>query len=442
MLKKLDINGDSAFSSDKLFLGRNIILRKEHFGGLILMRTGRRYYISHHDYNRLINILKNNNQLTKSMNSYKNDFFIKELLKKKILSFEKTNGKYVENKSLGRMTLSFPKIVYFEITNRCNLACKHCYSRSSPLEKDVLDKDTIKRFIDECAAHGLEFLSIGGGEPLLRADLYELVKYIINKDIEVEISTNGLLITEDVARKLKSANLQFIQVSLDAADSETFFNIRGSREFNKVLESIKILSKYFIVTVSCTLNKYNQNQLEEIIKLSVKSNAKYFRITKLMEAGRGKINKDRLAISARSIDLKLKFLKSLQEKYPKIRIDIDENLQKPTRRAIHWLPKGYYGCAAGRTTCSIDGKGNIYPCSFLNFPEFNCGNIRKEKFIDIWRKSKVLKNFRTLKKIDGECSNCKHIENCLGGCRADAYYKTGKINKSLIDCVMKNTNEK
>jgi AdoMet-dependent heme synthase len=413
----------------KYSLKTGVILRKECFGGLFLLGNGKRYFFSIEDYKKIEHILalpKKNNSLP----FIGQQDFINELLNAELIVEGASNGILIKNKSLGKNTLTYPKIIYFEITNRCNLLCKHCYSNSGKIKNKELTKKEIFSLIDESAKQGLEFLSIGGGEPLLRMEIFEIIKKVIKKGIQVELVTNGTLISKDSIKKLSQTGLKYVQISLDGFDKESYMCIRRKDLFQEVINGINQLSKKFIVTVSTVLTKENYKHIEKIIKLSEKNGAKYFRVIKLMNLGRA-TNSD-LAITEKEIKQTLEKLNKLKNK--KIKIELDENILYPVRKTIFWLPRGVYGCSAGRSTCNINSIGDVFPCTFLQYSELNCGNIRKQTFSEIWKSSEILAAFRDINQLESPCNNCKHLKICLGGCRAEAYYKTRKINGGNKGC--------
>jgi len=425
------------------FLSKDVVLRNETFGGLILCKNGKRYYLNKKHYLTLLGILGRNRadifndirKIDEKSNAGEEKEIINESLALNILGTKKSNGKLIENKLIGAKTLTFPKIVYLEVTNMCNLNCKHCYSEAGEKKGAELSTTHIKQLITDLAKHGAEFLSIGGGEPLLRPDLNEIIKYSINSGIEVELVTNGTLIDREKIKELKKTGLKYIQVSLDGFNSVTYDLIRGKDYFDKVVSTIKKLSKNFIVTVSTVVTKINYKNIEKIVDLSEKSGAKYFRVVKLMSAGRAK--KAQLFVSEQEIHNILNKLKKISLSKRKIAIEFDENLLQPKRKAIPWLHAGIYGCSAGRSTCNIDSIGNVYPCSFLQSKELLCGNIKEKQLYTIWVDSEILQQFRNITSVGAPCKTCNWLNTCLGGCRADAYSKTGKINGGNKNCGVK-----
>jgi len=119
-----------------------------------------------------------------------------------------------------------------------------------------------------------------------------------------------------------------------------------------------------------------------------------------------------------------------------IHIQFNENLIHPNSKNIPWMPDNHVGCSAARSTCGIDSKGNVYPCSYLNAKELICGNIYDKTLLQIWTESNTIKSLRELDNLKGECATCSYLSNCGGGCRAAAYLRTNDISQSDPLCTV------
>lgn len=418
----------------RFYFAKDILIRKEHFGTLLLLHNGERYFVD----NAFFDILKNiYNKKTIATPDKKSEEFLKGLLVKNIITADKSKSgdiKLLENKFISYDCLSFPRTVYWECTNKCNYNCIHCYSVSGPGKfSEELQFDTVKKLIDELSALGTEFLSIGGGEPLLYPDIFRVLKYAKSKGLAVEITTNASLVTDEIIKKLVKSGLQFLQVSLDGANEKTYSTIRRGGDFNRVVKILPKLAEYFTLSICSVINKLNYNEIDSLIELSKTAGAKHFRVIPLMEIGRG--------AGIKSLQLSKKELKNLhtiihdkRKKEKNINIQLNENLVLPESKNIFWMPNNHFGCSAARTTCGIDARGDVYPCSFMAFEELKCGNIKNESLLEIWRDSIIMKDFRNLDKLEGKCTKCRYLSLCRGGCRAAAYIKNKKITDSDYLC--------
>lgn len=425
----------------RMYFQQDTLFRKEHFGVLALMGDGKRYLLNSRYFDSLKSLYKEHS-IDKCINfSDKNGkVFLNFLLNKKIIGSKnkKAKPRFIENSFISRDCISFPRTIYWECTRRCNFNCIHCYSSSNNESKEgELKLSQVKTLIRELGAMGAEFLSIGGGEPLLYPHIIEVVKYATKNSVSVEISTNASLVTDNIISSLKKAGLKFIQVSIDGASGSTFSKIRKGGDFSAVTKNIEKLSKHFIVSTCMVVNKLNYEEIEDVIDLSIKLGAKFFRIIPFMEVGRAS-NMGKLQLEKNEFQNIYRMIIDKRKKIDgKFFIQLNENLVVPNRKNISWMPDNHYGCSAGRTTCGIDSYGNVYPCSYMVFDSLICGNVKNESLAKIWENSLIMKKIRTISSIKGKCRGCKYLDLCRGGCRAAAYLKRHDIRDSDYLCSVK-----
>jgi len=341
-------------------------------------------------------------------------------------------------------TTAAPFLVVWQLTNICNLRCKHCYaSASSQVMPDELTTDEAKNLIDELARTGVVAIAFSGGEPLMRKDFFELATYAKEKDFYVSVATNGTLIKPKIARKLKEC-VNYVEISLDGMKEthESFRGIPGI--FNKTLKGIKNSVKEGLdVCIAPTITKFNLNEIPEILELGKKLGVNRFIAFNFIPTGRGKeiVNQD-ITPEEREKLLNFLYSKLLDKNYPDIfstapqysRIAIkaaQENSEaevlpthfagKEAREALKGktqvLSDFIGGCGCGRIYCCIQPNGDIWPCVFM---PIKLGNVRKNKFKDVWLGNLILKDLRDRSKLEGHCKVC-NFRNVCGGCRARAY---------------------
>ena len=426
----------------KYYLVQNAIVRKESFGVIVLLRNGARFSFAQKYFDIIKSCTGQSLEYIKSNTKLEENEildFLKLALEKHIIQDKppKSIGKIIETDVFVENSLISPRFVALEITQKCNLKCKHCYTSSKATNYKFLSKKAVFSLIDDLSTFGTEFIAIGGGEPILYPYIYEVIDYATSKNIEIELVSNGTLLTEETLKKLKDAGLKYLQISLDGESKETYRKIRGVDCFSQVVDNINKATALFNVSVSAVLCKPNYEHIYEIAKIAENANADSFRVLRLMSVGRGEENNDELQITNEMFG---KFLNSLPEKQKefKIKIRIDENmLSNFSRKKIPWLKDGLFGCSAGRSTIGIDPLGNVYPCSFLHYDELTCGNISEKSIMEIWRHSPILSKFRNINSLEGKCAGCSFKNNCLGGCRALAYSATRKINGEDASCHIK-----
>lgn len=331
----------------------------------------------------------------------------------------------------GELFLSSPKSAIWDVTYLCNLSCPHCLT-SSGHKRDELDTKEAMRLVDELSDAKLLYLSLSGGEPFLRPDIVEIIKYSTEKNIRTDIASNGVLIKQDILKKLRDLPVFQIQLSIDGIGQshDAFRGRRGA--FDEILSNIDILKEEGIsVSISTTATTLNIGEIESIIDLAAKKGCVAYKAIPFLPAGRGKENRH-LSLSP---DQHMSLARILFDKSREY-----EGIMKVTSETtfafllseseVEPVDDGKMGCAAGHDTISIGADGTLYPCPFLH--EHPLGNILLTPLREVWRRSPVLNELRSLKKKDmaSPCSTCRHAAvNCCGGCRAAAYNNTGSFSE-------------
>lgn len=307
----------------------------------------------------------------------------------------------------------FPALAEIAVTENCNLSCVHCYvDKTGELQ---LSFQEIKRIIDQLAQAGCFFITFTGGEPFLRKDFLDIIKYARDKEFSVDILSNGNLITASIAKKLAEMNISRVQISIYSAipkvhDSVT--RINGS--FEKSKKAIKFLHNNKIkVHIACLIMSLNFPTYKTVKSL-VKKMSVTWSISYPVRA-RHSGEKDTYALRIRKEQLKKLLL---------------ENKKQLCQRFLK--EKNEPVCHAGSAICFISANGNLNPC--ILFP-LKLGNLKKEKLSDIWKNSNILKKFRKVKISDFiNCKTCKFLEFCRL-CPGINYLEEGDILKpAKIDC--------
>ncbi|NHV06874.1 MAG: radical SAM protein [Thaumarchaeota archaeon] len=354
--------------------------------------------------------------------SYEAGFITFDKSYKKVCKYRKLNMNLTEilQEPLKNYFYS-PEKVYFEVTSRCNLKCPHCYFYPYSGKGD-LSLDEIKKLSDELERLGVFSVAIGGGEPLLREDITEVVKQFCSKNLSVTLATNGAMLTESLAEELWKVGLRSIQFSLDG-NEEVHDNIRGRGVFKKVQEAIKLAKIVgFNVGIKMTIQKNNAENIRDVYLISKELCCESFSFNRAIPAGRAKALFDVTYVPSSRYGV---LLKQFDEFYGK---DRDSYKPQVTHDDIIHLKETScseedFGCPAGRTSISISSDGAVKPCSY--FPSnFVCGNIREKPLQEIWLYSNLLLQLRKIRRIDlwEPCRSCNVA--CDGGCRgaSTAYF--------------------
>lgn len=339
----------------------------------------------------------------------------------------------VANGAYGMGCIGYPGHPVWEVTGACNLRCIHCHATSGQAAPDELTTDEGKKLIDQLAATG-EFRTLiyTGGEPLVRPDIFTLLKYSQKAGLVNIIATNGTLIDEEMAFKLKEHGVACNAISIDAANPDIHNMVRNKPgAFDLALRAIEATKKAGIfLQINTTAMEYNMPYLPELIDFADNSGAGIMLMYQLVAVGRGeKIENATLRKDAN------KYLSELiAEKQKKTKMIIEPVagpqywpylLEKNGIRnesLLKMAGKVFHGCAAGRGFVYVKANGDVWPCPFV---EINAGNIRDLGFAEIYREAPVFLHLRQREEnLKGLCGECNYKTVC-GGCRGRALAYSG-----------------
>ncbi len=318
--------------------------------------------------------------------------------------------------------LSAPLRVHLQLTNKCDLECRHCsQDHRNPLDNELNIKDIFK-LIDEMVQIGVFELCIGGGDPFLREkELLKVIKYATEKGVSVFISTTGLFLGRVLAKKLTEYPIKGFRISFDGSTEKSFDYLRGKGSYRRVIRSIKTIRELFDCPITLHTVLMNSNFMESASFLKVVQKLKCNEWSVDFIKPIGHAQKDsHILLSHEQMRDCFKAIGKLQ-KYSSTPILFRHFPYKSRGQRIY---RGF-GCAGGNLNCWIDAEGNLYPCSFLR-KQFNAGNIRETSLRDIWIYSASLELFRSIKGND-TCRECSFGDSCRGGCRARAL-ETGNMD--------------
>ncbi|MCC7566029.1 MAG: radical SAM protein [Methanomicrobiaceae archaeon] len=348
-------------------------------------------------------------------------------------------------------------VVFWNLTDRCNLLCTHCYSRSGPgcgTEGELSTGEAL-RLIDDLASMGVPLILFSGGEPLLRDDIWELARHARVRGIKIALSTNGTLITAEAAEEIRESGIEYVGISLDGATAETHDRFRGTPgAFARTTEAFARCRETGIrCGVRVTLTTENYGELEDIIDRAADLGASRFCLYWLVPSGRGSDAYGRLQVSGSQVTGALNLLyRRAKETDP---LSMEFLTVDAPQDCIHLLASMERdgspdlleagalvaslngGCSAGTRVANIDPRGNVYPCQFARLQEFWIGNIRDRPFSSLWEdpENPVLRQFRKKPAAFlGRCGNCRHRELCGGGCRVRAYVAGGDFSAADPFC--------
>lgn len=299
--------------------------------------------------------------------------------------------------------------VSLELTRRCNLHCKHCYSNSGVERENELTTEEVKRVIDELAGMGVLNVLITGGEPLLRPDLFEIIAYVRSKPLSCMVFTNGTLVTEEIAQTFKRLGVLVVSLSLDGLQ-QTHDAFRGGKSYEKVVKAVHLLKEAGVpVRINVSIHKDVVKEIRALLALIETWGVKEYYLGPVTYTGR---QDSEVAITPEDYKEALQQLK-----------DHESARGKETKRNLPYFPDRIT-CGVGMGNITIKSDGRVTPC--INFPdEVAVGDIRKERMADIWDTSPLLNQLREW-RVGEKCVACPHVKVCGGGCMADVYRRTGR----------------
>src|SRR5665647_804335 len=342
----------------------------------------------------------------------------------------------------------FRPVVFWNLTDRCNLSCTHCYSMSGPRRTTEGELTTAEALglIDDLAEMHIPLILFTGGEPLIREDIWELAQHTEKKGIKVALSTNGTLITTEVARRIKESGIEYAGISLDGATALTHDRFRNSPgAFEKTISAFAACKETGLrCGVRVTLTKENCQELEALVDLALALGASRFCLYWLVPTGRGIDSYTRLQLDRDEVIDALSLLYRKAKKTDPAAMEfltvdapqdcihllasMEQDGSPDLAEARELLQSLNGGCSAGTRVANIDSHGNGYPCQFARSKEFLVGNVRHQPFSTIWADAAnpVLARFREKQaRFGGRCAGCNYRDLCGGGCRVRAHAMNG-----------------
>jgi radical SAM protein with 4Fe4S-binding SPASM domain len=340
------------------------------------------------------------------------------------------------------LSIYAPFLVVWDFTHKCNLKCKHCYSESGGIREEELTTAEAMDVVDQLADAGVTALAFSGGEPLTRKDFFQVAEHAVERGLYVSVATNGTLLTREMARKLKLAKIHYVEISIDGATAKTHDAFRGVQgAFDGAVTGLRnAVAEDLCACIATTATKSNLEEIPAIIDLAIEIGAERFTYFNFIPTGRGKEHFEE-DLSAEEREKLMLYLMNRMSKGCKTTIlttapqlarvalqcqgpagtsEVTMSMAhmqtvKVSKKAVP-LADFIGGCGAGRLYCSLSPQGDVHPCVF--FP-VRVGNLKKEKFSDVWLNAEMFKTLRDRSKLKGACGSCNFKFIC-GGCRARA----------------------
>jgi mycofactocin radical SAM maturase len=328
-----------------------------------------------------------------------------------------------------QLGLAAPICLTWELTYACNLACVHCLSSSGRRDPRELSTAECQAVIDELARMRVFYVNIGGGEPTVRQDFWDIVDYATAHHVGVKFSTNGIKITPDVARRLAGSDYVDVQISLDGATTEVNDAVRGAGSYATALRAMRNLAAagFTGFKISVVMTRHNIGQLDGFQAIADEFGAQ-LRITRLRPSGRGADVWDELHPTQ----------SQQRELYGWLRSHGEDVLTGDSFFHLSGYGESLPGlnlCGAGRVVCLIDPVGDVYACPFAIHENFLAGNVRGSGgFEQVWRHSDLFAELRR-PQTGGACQSCSAFDSCRGGCMAAKFFTGLPLDGPDPECV-------
>ncbi|MBZ5570612.1 MAG: radical SAM protein [Acidobacteriia bacterium] len=385
-----------------------------------------------------------------------------------------------------------PRLIFWEVTKGCNLRCIHCRASATELSAPSdLSTHTALGIIDQIAEAANPILVLSGGEPLYRSDIFQLARYATDKGLRVALATNGTLVTKEVARMIVDAGVKRVSISLDGADPTTHDTFRGiPGAFEAAVQGLRNLKRLGMsVQINMTIARHNAKQLPEVLRLAKSLGADALHTFLLVPVGCGvdiaadqmvppeeyekmlnwfydeslkggielkatcaphyfRVVRQRRAAERRSAEAAAR---AAAASTPDPSAIGPTDTLMPGGTGISLRPQAHpagnhtghpsghpsdmnamtKGCLAGTGVCFVSHEGEVFPCGYL---PVIAGDLRKQKFIDVWQDAEVFNALRDTGNLKGKCGCCEFRNVCMG-CRARAFAATGDYLDEEPFCV-------
>ena len=314
--------------------------------------------------------------------------------------------------------------VQWHLTERCNLRCRHCYQVGTVAEMGCEEicravdnvENAIHSWVTEYDMQMSPSFNFTGGELFLRKDLFEIIGYVREHGFSVSLMSNGILIDNVMAQRIKDVGVDDVQISLDGLEA-THDSLRGSGSYQRTLQGIgNLVSRGVEANINLTVSRINAGQISQLVRLAEKMGVSAIAFSRLVPTGRGKGLSGEALTSQEVADF-----------YSELRKHIDNHKVVVTSRDplaaiadmdgdILQSEMPVAGCAAGIFGVTITADGTVMPCRRMDLP---VGNIKEVSFRELWAGSSVLWSLRRRQDYHGGCESCRYWTLCRG-CRAIA----------------------
>ena len=400
------------------------VARREYFGCLVYDRR-RRDYIPFdrdalHIFRRSTEVPLDEvfRELAGKVTRQSFDTFVKLCQSIDLMQEDRFQGVFLGNEVADRTQhLSAPTRIHLQLTRYCNLACRHCWAEAGtarPRELTILE---VRSLLDQMAEMGTYKLQLGGGEPLGRGDIFDILEHARSRGISVGLSTNATMATRAVAQRLGELDVEVLKVSMEAGSEKSYDYIRNDRAYRKAIRGIKNLKElcpkaelYFHVV----LQRDNLTEIPAMIKQAEKLEVNRLVFDLAAPVGRAREN-PRILLTQEEAFHAMDLARRIGAAS---RLEVEVLGQVPPTVRKKRAFEGF-GCECGHLHCHISSDGVVAASGFVS-AALPAGNVRDTSLREIWNTGHGLKLLRS-NPGNNICKPCEHFRSCRGGCRTRTY---------------------
>ncbi|MBS3820814.1 MAG: radical SAM protein [Phycisphaerae bacterium] len=338
------------------------------------------------------------------------------------------------------------RLLFWETTAACNLACAHCrrLDVSMRMSREDLTTDQAAGLIRSLPEVGRPILVFSGGEPLMRPDVFELAATARQAGLPTALATNGTVLNHEVSRRIIDAGFRRVSMSLDGPDAKTHDRFRGiDGAFESTLRGFADLrSLGMSMQINTTVARHNYEKLDAIYQLALDLGADALHVFMLVPVGCGMQLSADVMLGPAEYEAALHWCYDRQQagrihlkptcaphyfRVMRQRAVRDGAKPPAAEGPMHAMTRG---CLAGSGVCFVSHTGEVFPCGYL---PVSSGNVKTTPFPVIWRDSAIFADLRDPRKLEGKCGVCEYVNVCMG-CRARAYALTGDYLAEEPNC--------
>lgn len=304
------------------------------------------------------------------------------------------------------------------ITNRCNLKCKHCVYTSGEWDMPDMTFETVKKLVPSFKKMGVKEVHITGGEPLVNKDFFKIAKHLKEQGFGTRVQTNGILITKEIAIKLKESGIEYVLISIDGLEKAHNSFRNNEKSYEKAINAVKICTEAGIYTrVNTVINRSNVQDLPQLIKEINKLKPNQHSFFYLTPIGRGK--------NIKELVLTLEEWKDVEKIVRKAGI---ENNCIDNIKLQNVIKNKKENLTCRNDNCLILANGDVYHCVFFIYSPYKLGNIFEENLEELWNKNidRILDITTNKRRLNKNCN--KTSEVCKCNCSGLAYAFTGRVD--------------